>query len=41
MGAAANSADLVWVTSDNPRTEDPHKIIRDPLRRFEGNGCVF
>ncbi|MDI6756609.1 MAG: UDP-N-acetylmuramyl-tripeptide synthetase, partial [Endomicrobiia bacterium] len=30
MGAAAvASSDMVVVTSDNPRTEDPHKIILD------------
>ena len=33
MGAAAAAAaDVVLVTSDNPRTEDPHKIIEDVLR---------
>lgn len=32
MGAiAAELADSCWVTSDNPRTEDPHAIIRDVL----------
>jgi len=29
--AAAQHADLVFVTSDNPRTEDPDSIIRDIL----------
>jgi len=33
MGAAAAAAaDVVLVTSDNPRTEDPHKIIEDVVR---------
>ena len=32
MGAAAEAAaDHVWVTSDNPRSEDPQRIIRDIL----------
>ena len=32
MAAAASTiADIVWVTSDNPRTEDPSAIIKDIL----------
>ena len=32
MGEAATQhADLIYVTSDNPRTEDPHLIIKDVL----------
>ena len=31
MGAAASIADIVWVTSDNPRTENPSAIIDDIL----------
>jgi UDP-N-acetylmuramoyl-L-alanyl-D-glutamate--2,6-diaminopimelate ligase len=29
--AAATHSDIVYVTSDNPRTEDPEAIIRDIL----------
>ena len=37
MGAiAAEYADLVIVTSDNPRTEDPNVIIREILAGMEG-----
>lgn len=31
MGEAASSADLLFVTSDNPRTEDPAKIIDEVM----------
>ena len=38
MGAiAAEYADLVIVTSDNPRTEDPNAIIREILAGMEGH----
>ena len=37
MGAiAADNADLVIVTSDNPRTEDPEEIIREILEGIKG-----
>ena len=37
MGAiAADLADLVIVTSDNPRTEDPQAILREILAGMEG-----
>jgi UDP-N-acetylmuramoyl-L-alanyl-D-glutamate--2,6-diaminopimelate ligase len=37
MGAiAARLADFVWVTSDNPRTEPPEKIIADVLTGVAG-----
>lgn len=31
MAAAALAADRLWITSDNPRTEDPLAIIQDTL----------
>jgi UDP-N-acetylmuramoyl-L-alanyl-D-glutamate--2,6-diaminopimelate ligase len=39
MGAAAlNGSDLVIITSDNPRTEDPSSIIRDIIGGLEDAG---
>ena len=35
--AAEQGADLVWLTSDNPRTEHPEQIISDALRGFSEN----
>lgn len=35
MGAAATAADVLYVTSDNPRTEDPEAIIDDVLTGVE------
>lgn len=41
MGKAASEiADVVVVTSDNPREEDPNKIIRDILGGLQGNYLV-
>jgi UDP-N-acetylmuramoyl-L-alanyl-D-glutamate--2,6-diaminopimelate ligase len=39
MGKVANKySEVVIVTSDNPRSEDPHKIIKDII---EGVNCCF
>ncbi len=35
MGAAAGGADVLYVTSDNPRTEDPDAIINDVLQGID------
>ena len=35
MGAAACGADVLYVTSDNPRTEDPDAIINDVLHGID------
>ena len=41
MGRVASLfSDVVVVTSDNPRSEDPGKIIEDILRGIEGVECV-
>ncbi|MFO7725501.1 MAG: UDP-N-acetylmuramoyl-L-alanyl-D-glutamate--2,6-diaminopimelate ligase [Oceanipulchritudo sp.] len=35
---AAEFGDAVWVTSDNPRTEDPGRIMEDILAGMKGSG---
>ena len=42
MGAIAQRlADLVIVTSDNPRTEEPGAIIRDILEGMDSEGTPY
>jgi len=42
MGRIARElADRVFVTSDNPRFEDPMSIINDVLAGMEGNGAAY
>lgn len=40
MGQAASRSDLVFVTSDNPRTEDPKKIIEDIKPGLSGSYSI-
>lgn len=40
MGQAASRSDLVFVTSDNPRSEDPEKIIADIKPGLSGSYTV-
>ncbi|MBL8815894.1 MAG: UDP-N-acetylmuramoyl-L-alanyl-D-glutamate--2,6-diaminopimelate ligase [Planctomyces sp.] len=41
MARASQIADIVIVTSDNPRSEDPQRIISDILAGFENPDQVF
>ncbi len=38
---ASRIADVCWITSDNPRTEDPHGILRDILDGCERDEAVI
>jgi len=38
--AAEQGADRVWLTSDNPRSEDPNQIISDALSGFTNQDAV-
>jgi len=40
MGRAAAQADIAYITSDNPRSEDPAAIIRDVASGADGAGIV-
>ena len=39
--AAADNADFLIVTSDNPRNEDPERIIADVLKGLEGKNTPY
>ena len=39
--AAADNADFLIVTSDNPRNEDPEKIIKDVLKGLKGKDTPY
>ncbi len=39
--AAADNADFLIVTSDNPRNEDPEEIIKDVLKGLEGKNTPY
>lgn len=39
--AAADNADFLIVTSDNPRNEDPEAIIKDVLKGLEGKNTPY
>ncbi len=42
MAKASQNADIVVVTSDNPRTEDPDQIIKDILEGFDSlDGILY
>lgn len=39
--AAARNADFLIITSDNPRDEDPHEIIRQIIKGLDGLKCEY
>ena len=39
--AAADNADFLIVTSDNPRNEDPEEIIKDVLKGLDGKDTPY
>ena len=39
--AAADNADFLIVTSDNPRNEDPEEIIKDVLKGLDGKDIPY
>lgn len=41
MGVAAAGADLVWLTNDNPRSEDPTAIADDVARGLVAGGAEY
>jgi UDP-N-acetylmuramoyl-L-alanyl-D-glutamate--2,6-diaminopimelate ligase len=40
MGAAAEAADAVWLTDDNPRSEAPAQIVRDIQAGMNANAAI-
>ncbi|MCH2110709.1 MAG: UDP-N-acetylmuramoyl-L-alanyl-D-glutamate--2,6-diaminopimelate ligase [Polyangiaceae bacterium] len=40
MGKAASSSDAIWVTSDNPRSESPQKIVEEILQGVDQSATV-
>ncbi len=39
--AAADNADFLVITSDNPRDEDPHQIIKEIISGLDGRNCEY